>query len=95
MEECAFDFCRHALNNILVALRQEYIDSLNTTRYKTGDKVCAVHFKPHPAKQVISVRRYGHLINDAYLAEINYIKKQRPHDRKKPRKRRYIRLCVI
>ena len=65
------------------------MDRVDTSKYKPGDKVCAVHFLPDARKQVMSVRQNGHLIAGAYLADKTYINNQRPHRNPKG-KQRYI-----
>ena len=85
MEQCAFENCKLAEGNPLVALREEDIENLDASQYKTGHKVCAAHFRPHSVQQVNSVRRNGHLLPGAFLGDVN---NQYCHDKEKRKKRK-------
>ena len=90
MEKCSFRNCRLADDNLLVALRQQDLENLDTTQYKAGDKVCAEHYLPQPWKQVNSVRQIGQVFTDAYLGPIDkQICRDKEKRREKRRKRRY------
>ena len=90
IQKCTFVDCKLGPGNVLVGLRHG--DIIDYPFYFFGDKVCALHYRPWPSRQVKNVIQFGCVEEEAKLGTVGKQKKAESKEKIQARKEKKLKL---